>query len=56
MASKRKPDQTESEFEAKKPNKKGFSVGPRNLPKGIHRQKGISFIRVEGLIISSNMT
>ncbi|MCJ1429579.1 hypothetical protein MMC29_007494 [Sticta canariensis] len=39
MASKRKPDQTESEFGAKKPTKKSFSVGPRNLPKGIHRQK-----------------
>lgn len=41
MASKRKHDQIESESRAKKPKKakKGFSVGPGNLPDGTHRRK-----------------
>jgi hypothetical protein len=39
MAPKR-PRDDEATRPAKKQKKKGFSVGPANLPEGIHKQKG----------------
>ena len=54
MASKRHHDQTESEHAVEKTAKKakkGFSVGPGNLPDGTHRRKGISFFPIETQII-----
>ena len=48
MAPKRKHEQDDSRFTditSKKP-KKGFQVGPANLPDGTYRRKGITFLTI----------
>lgn len=45
MASKRKLEGMQPSFETENPIKKlkkGFSVGPANLPDGTHRRKGLA--------------
>lgn len=54
MATKRKQDQLDAQdLEGAKKVKKGFTVGPANLPDGTYRRKGRQVTKVSCVVLTS---